>query len=49
VRTKDVCWSMEMVYDPRELPEVSIVGLGVDVVLQMISEPTLTVSRACVG
>jgi hypothetical protein len=29
VRTKDLCWSMGTIYDPRELPEVSIVGSGV--------------------
>jgi hypothetical protein len=33
VRTKDSCWSMGMVYGPRELPGVSTAGLGVDVVL----------------
>jgi hypothetical protein len=38
-----------MIYDSRELPRVSIVGPGVDRVLQMILEPTLAVSRACVG
>jgi hypothetical protein len=26
VRTKDPCWSVGTIYDPRELPEVSIVG-----------------------
>jgi hypothetical protein len=49
VHTKDPCWSVGAIYDPRELPGVSIVGLGVDRVLQMVSEPTLTVSQACVG
>jgi hypothetical protein len=49
VRTKDSCWSVGIVYDPIELPGVSIVGPGVDGVLQMVSEPTLTVSWACVG
>jgi hypothetical protein len=34
VRTKDSCWSVGMVYDPRGLPEVSIIGPGVDEVLQ---------------
>jgi hypothetical protein len=26
VRTKDSCWSVETIYDPRELPEVSTTG-----------------------
>jgi hypothetical protein len=26
VRTKDSCWSMETIYDPRELPGVSTTG-----------------------
>jgi hypothetical protein len=29
VRTKDSCWSMGTIYDPRELPGVSIVGPGI--------------------
>jgi hypothetical protein len=29
VRIKDPCWSMGMIYDPRELPGVSTVGLGI--------------------
>jgi hypothetical protein len=33
VRTKDSCWSVGTIYDPRELPGVSTVGLGVDMVL----------------
>jgi hypothetical protein len=37
------------IYDPRELPGVSIVGPGLDGVLQVVLEPTLAVSRACVG
>jgi hypothetical protein len=37
------------IYDPRELPGVSITGPGLDGVLQVVSEPTLAVSRACVG
>jgi hypothetical protein len=49
VCTKDSCWCVGMIYDPRELPEVSIVGSKVYGVLQLVSEPTLTVSRACVG
>jgi hypothetical protein len=34
VCTKDSCWSVGIMYDPRELPEVSTVGPGVDGVLQ---------------
>jgi hypothetical protein len=49
VCTKDLCWSMGMIYDPRELPGVSIADPGVDGVLQMVSEPTLAVSWVCVG
>ena len=49
VRTKDSCWSVGTIYDPRELPGVSTAGPGVDGVLQVVSEPTLAVSRACVG
>jgi hypothetical protein len=40
VCTKDSYWSMGMIYDPRGLPGVSTAGLGVDRVLQMVSEPT---------
>jgi hypothetical protein len=29
VRTKDSCWSMGIIYDPRELPRVSTVGPGI--------------------
>jgi hypothetical protein len=29
VRTKDSCWSVGTIYDPRELPGVSIAGLGI--------------------
>jgi hypothetical protein len=29
VRTKDLCWSVETIYDPRELPGVSTTGLGI--------------------
>jgi hypothetical protein len=49
VRTKDSCWSVGTIYDPRELPGVSTGDPGWDVVLQVVSEPTLTVSQACVG
>jgi hypothetical protein len=49
VRTKDSCWSVGTIYDPRELPGVSTTGPGVDGVLQVVSELTLAVSQACVG
>jgi hypothetical protein len=49
VHTKDSRWSVGMVYGPRELSGVGTVGLGVDGVLQVVSEPILAVSRACVG
>jgi hypothetical protein len=29
VRTKDPCWSVGTIYDPRELPRVSTAGLGI--------------------
>jgi hypothetical protein len=29
VRTKDSCWSVGTIYDPRELPGVSTAGLGI--------------------
>jgi hypothetical protein len=35
-----------LVYDPRELPGVTIARPGVVGVLQMVSEPTLTISQA---
>jgi hypothetical protein len=34
VRTKDSCWSVGTIYDPRELPGVSTDGPGLDGVLQ---------------
>jgi hypothetical protein len=40
---------MGMIYGPRELSGVSTAVTGVDGVLQMVSKPTLAVSRACVG
>jgi hypothetical protein len=49
VCTKDSCSYVGMIYGPRGLSGVSIVGSGVDMVLQMVTEPTLVVSRACVG
>jgi hypothetical protein len=33
VRTKDSCWFVGTIYDPIELPGVSIAGPGVDEVL----------------
>jgi hypothetical protein len=36
VRTKDLCWSVGTIYDPRGLPRVSTAGQGVDRVLQLI-------------
>jgi hypothetical protein len=33
VCTKDSCWSVGTIYDPRELPGVSTAGLGLDGVL----------------
>jgi hypothetical protein len=38
-----------LVYDPRGLARVTTVRPGVAVVLQMVSELTLTVSRVCTG
>jgi hypothetical protein len=38
-----------LVYDPRGLPGVMTVRPGVAGVLQMVSEPTLMVSRARTG
>jgi hypothetical protein len=29
VRTKDSCWSVGTIYDPRELPGVSTTGPGI--------------------
>jgi hypothetical protein len=29
VRTKESCWSVGTIYDPRELPGVSIAGPGI--------------------
>jgi hypothetical protein len=39
VRTKDSCWSVRTIYNPRELTEVSTVGSGVDGVLQYPPPP----------
>jgi hypothetical protein len=44
----DSCWSVRMVNGPKGLSRISIVDSKVDVVLQMVSEPSLAVSQACV-
>jgi hypothetical protein len=49
VCTKVLCWYVRMIYDPRGLTGGSVAGPGVDKMLQMVSEPTLAVSRACIG
>jgi hypothetical protein len=49
VRIKDSCWTMGIVYGRKGLLGVSLTDLGVDNVLQMVSELTLMISRACVG
>jgi hypothetical protein len=49
VHTKDSCWFVGTIYDPRELLGVSTTGVGVDEVLLVVSEPALVVSRTCVG
>jgi hypothetical protein len=46
VYRKEYGWSVRLVYDPRGLPGVTSARLGVAGVLQMVSEPTLAVSRA---
>jgi hypothetical protein len=38
---------VRLVYNPRMLPGVTTARSGVARVLQMVSEPTLTVSRVC--
>jgi hypothetical protein len=48
VRTKYSCWSVGTIYDPSKLPGVSTAAPGLDGVLQVVSEPTLEVSRVCV-
>jgi hypothetical protein len=48
VHTKESCWSVGMIYDPRGLPGVSTAGPKVDGVLQLVSEMTLAVLEACV-
>jgi hypothetical protein len=49
VCTKGSFWSVGMVYGPRELPGVSTASPGVDMVLQVVSEPTLTFFTSLCG
>jgi hypothetical protein len=49
VRTKDPCWYVGTIYDPRELQGVSTTNLVVDGVSQVVLEPTFAISWACVG
>jgi hypothetical protein len=49
VHRKDYGWSVELVYDPRELPGVMTIRLRVAGMLQMVLELTLMISRACTG
>jgi hypothetical protein len=37
VRTKDSCWPVGMIYDFRGLPELRIVGSGVDMMLHRLT------------
>jgi hypothetical protein len=37
VRTKDSCWSVGTIYNPRELPGVSTTSPGVDKVLHKVN------------
>jgi hypothetical protein len=46
-KTRVGLWGL--VYDPRELPEVTTARPRVARVLQIVSEPTLVVSRAHTG
>ena len=48
VRRKDRCWSVRAVYILVKLPDVSGPGLIEAGRYRMVSEPTLTVSQACV-
>jgi hypothetical protein len=49
VHTKGSCWFVGTIYDPSELPGLSIADPRVDTMLQVVSEPILAVSQACVG
>jgi hypothetical protein len=44
VRTKDLCWSIGMVYGPRGLLGLSITGSGVDEVLQRVQSLKVPIS-----
>jgi hypothetical protein len=46
MRRKDRGWFVGLVYDPSELTGLTTARTGVAGVLQLVSEPTLTVSRA---
>jgi hypothetical protein len=46
---KDYGWYVGLVYDHRGLSGVTTARPGVVGVLQMVSEPTLAISRACTG
>jgi hypothetical protein len=47
VHTKDSCWCVGTIYDPRELPGVSTTGPGVDGVLQMLGDDSLIYTLFC--
>jgi hypothetical protein len=49
VRRKDLCWSVKVVYVLEKWPDVSGPGLEEVGRYRMVSEPTLTVSRARVS
>jgi hypothetical protein len=49
VHRKEYDWSVGLVYDIRGLPGVTTVRPRMAEMLQMISEPTLMVSRARTG
>jgi hypothetical protein len=49
VRTKDLCWSIGTIYDPRELTGVSTASPGIEQSVTSGIRADLEVSRACVG
>jgi hypothetical protein len=49
VRTKDSCWFVGTIYDPRELTGVSTAGPGIGRGVTSGIRAALEVSRACVG
>jgi hypothetical protein len=49
VCTKDSCWSVGMIYDPRGLPGVSTAGTGVDGVLQKGEGIVILIVLPCYG